>query len=418
MMEITLDDLRRAAEAGDADAQHLLGHAFREGRDGLPADLQAALDWYDRAARQGHLRACINVGLLGLRLLPARGDSPRPDLALPALEWAANRGDERSCCLLGEVLLTGEGGVERDRDRGRRLLELAAAEGSALAMNCLGGHLADGRYLEGDLGAANRWFREAARIKDPAGLFNLGTSLLEGRGIERDEALARKLFAHAARAHHPPAMHALAVMLIEGRGGPAKPQTGSRLLLEAARAGDASAQFALGEVLRQGLGGASMDPAGAVAWYRASATQGHPEAAYALALCAERGIGMLPDVAQALASYRAAARAGHAGAAHNLGVRFARGEGIARDPERARALLEFAGGRGSDAALVALAAHLAGHGELEEGCVVAQVAALRDPEGPGPALAAQLEERLGEESRKRVRERAESWQPAQPVPPL
>ena len=71
MSERSLDELREAAEAGEAEAQHMLGHACREGRDGQPVDLQAAMRWYDRAARQGHRRACFNLGLLALRVLPA-----------------------------------------------------------------------------------------------------------------------------------------------------------------------------------------------------------------------------------------------------------------------------------------------------------------------------------------------------------
>ena len=42
-----------AAEQGHADAQHNLGRAYETGM-GLAKDVQLALHWYDRAAKEGH----------------------------------------------------------------------------------------------------------------------------------------------------------------------------------------------------------------------------------------------------------------------------------------------------------------------------------------------------------------------------
>ena len=211
-------------------------------------------------------------------------------------------------------------------------------------------------------------------------------------------------------------MRALAVMMIRGLGGPAKRQTGSRLLLEAARAGDADAGFELGEILRQGLGGAESDPVGAFAWYRASAAKGHPGAAYAMALCCERGVGTDRNPARAAEGYRAAARAGHGAAAHNLGVLAARGEGVPRDAGLAEALFEYAGSLGQPGALVALAASLAGRSRLEDACAIAHAASRREPEGPGAELVLQLEDRLDDAGRSRARERGATWRPSREPP--
>jgi len=73
------------AEAGDADAQYLLGLAFDEGRGGTEDDVEAAR-WYALAAEQGHAAAQNNLGLLyhagssryGTRFVAAhrRGTSP------------------------------------------------------------------------------------------------------------------------------------------------------------------------------------------------------------------------------------------------------------------------------------------------------------------------------------------------------
>ncbi len=54
---------RPLALAGDADAQFNLGQAYKLGR-GVPVDLVQAESWYRRAAKQGHLQAEDNLGLV------------------------------------------------------------------------------------------------------------------------------------------------------------------------------------------------------------------------------------------------------------------------------------------------------------------------------------------------------------------
>ena len=53
---------RKAAIAGDADAQFNLGQAYKLGR-GVPVDLPMAESWYRKAALQGHPQAEDNYGL-------------------------------------------------------------------------------------------------------------------------------------------------------------------------------------------------------------------------------------------------------------------------------------------------------------------------------------------------------------------
>ena len=62
-----LADLRASAEAGDAEAQFILGGMYVTGV-GVPQDDVAAVAWYRRAAEQGHARAVVlsHSRLLGL----------------------------------------------------------------------------------------------------------------------------------------------------------------------------------------------------------------------------------------------------------------------------------------------------------------------------------------------------------------
>ena len=78
---------RPLAVAGDADAQFNLGQAYKLGR-GVPADLGQAESWYRRAAKQGHLQAEDNLGLI---LFTAN----KREEAMPYIKASADRGEPR-----------------------------------------------------------------------------------------------------------------------------------------------------------------------------------------------------------------------------------------------------------------------------------------------------------------------------------
>jgi len=56
-----LADVRAKAETGDAQAQFILGYAYRFGDD-VEKDLVEAVKWYRKAAEQGHAMAQTTLG--------------------------------------------------------------------------------------------------------------------------------------------------------------------------------------------------------------------------------------------------------------------------------------------------------------------------------------------------------------------
>ena len=54
---------RKAAEQGDAEAQHYLGFMYEEGR-GVAQDGREAVRWYHKAAEQGLAAAQLNLGAM------------------------------------------------------------------------------------------------------------------------------------------------------------------------------------------------------------------------------------------------------------------------------------------------------------------------------------------------------------------
>ncbi len=115
---------RPAALAGDADAQFNLGQAYKLGR-GVPADLKQAEDWYRRAAKQGHLQAEDNLGLV---LFTAN----RRDEAMPFITRSAERGEPRAQYVLGTAHFNGDLAT-RDLARAYALTKRASDAGLGIA---------------------------------------------------------------------------------------------------------------------------------------------------------------------------------------------------------------------------------------------------------------------------------------------
>lgn len=130
--------LEPLAQRGDATAQlrlallHYHGHGVRES-DAL------ALQWFERAARQGLPEAQYHLGNMyayGLAGLPAEADGARL-----AAQWyfeAARRGHAEAQYSLGILFLTGSG-VEQSAAEARRWIGQAAAQGHADAAAYLKG---------------------------------------------------------------------------------------------------------------------------------------------------------------------------------------------------------------------------------------------------------------------------------------
>ncbi|MGH6631862.1 SPOR domain-containing protein [Sphingopyxis sp.] len=115
---------RPLALAGDADAQFNLGQAYKLGR-GVPADLVQAEAWYRRAAKQGHLQAEDNLGLV---LFTAN----RRQEAMPFIIASAARGEPRAQYVLGTAHFNGDLAAQ-DWPRAYALTKRASDAGLGIA---------------------------------------------------------------------------------------------------------------------------------------------------------------------------------------------------------------------------------------------------------------------------------------------
>ncbi len=105
---------REEAQAGNAEAQFLLGYGYETGTafgyvsvepSPFPVDPAKARHWYSEAAAQEHDRARVRLARL---LLEAKGGPADPEGARGLLEAAAGAGERDAMSLLGYLLLTVE----------------------------------------------------------------------------------------------------------------------------------------------------------------------------------------------------------------------------------------------------------------------------------------------------------------------
>jgi cell division septation protein DedD len=116
------------AVRGDADAAFNLGQAYRLGK-GAPLDLPRAQQYFETAARKGHVDAATTLGILLFQNGNRTG-------AMRWLRQAADAGDARAMLLYGTALFNGDG-IARDPVRAYAFVSRAAAQGLVAARETL-----------------------------------------------------------------------------------------------------------------------------------------------------------------------------------------------------------------------------------------------------------------------------------------
>jgi localization factor PodJL len=137
--------LRDLAASGDPAAQFELANRFFEGR-GLPRDMHAATQWFERAALQDFAPAQYRIG---------------------------------ACYDKGN-------GVERDLAAAKVWYQKAAGAGNIRAMHNLAVLLAEGPGVKPDYTEASLWFQKAAQYGVKDSQFNLAILYARGMGVPLD----------------------------------------------------------------------------------------------------------------------------------------------------------------------------------------------------------------------------------------
>ena len=271
-----LEQLKRGAELGDAEAQYQLGSCYGNGL-GVEIDMMEAVQWFTLAAEQGLAMAQYTLGNCYYYSYGVDYDCTK------AAEWylkAADQGLARAQCSLGKVERSNEG---LDRDHKRQ---------------------------------AHYWFRLAADQGDAEGQWNL--AVLCHPDSEEEIYWCKK----AAEQGYIAAVEYLKEVEEMWK----MKQREKDELLKAASQGDVHAMAELGERYEEG-DGVQQDIAQAIRWYRLAAEHGDKDAY-------ERA-EELEEHLEEIELWKLAAEQGDAEAMYKLGDAYDYGMYVKHDLEQA-----------------------------------------------------------------------------------
>lgn len=177
----------------DPEAADMVGFMTAKGH-GTPADPQAAVEWFTKAANakshygQYNLAHCADYGV---------GMAKNPELALQQYTLSANQGNTFAQLRLGMLKYltdTPAGHAEalalftKAADAG-----LADAQAAAGTIHYLGIGIPEPNY-----NIAVKYFEKAAAQEHPLATYNLATAYHSGNGVPKNDVRAMDLFKHAA----------------------------------------------------------------------------------------------------------------------------------------------------------------------------------------------------------------------------
>lgn len=151
-VQMLLERLTQAAEAGQAPAQYTLGRLYRDGGPVEKNHLRSVI-WLTQAAKQGDRRAMYALGKLYLE----EDDLPT---AMRWFQQSAELGDTLAQYRLGKLLL--ESGEADRNTEAIRWLTGAAERGDPYAQYALGKLYLLGKQVPPDHDAAVRWLKQSA----------------------------------------------------------------------------------------------------------------------------------------------------------------------------------------------------------------------------------------------------------------
>lgn len=127
-----MHELQRLADAGDTSACVMLAHKLLRGR-GVPRNYEAALGYFDIAARAGDADALYRLGKCYLKGIGCTRD---PSGGVSCLESAAQRGHAAAALRLGDCFAAGLG-APRSAELAAYWYRRAAALGDSRAYDAL-----------------------------------------------------------------------------------------------------------------------------------------------------------------------------------------------------------------------------------------------------------------------------------------
>jgi hypothetical protein len=261
-----------APEPRTVDEEIKLAAEYISGR-GATQDAKRAAYWYRKAAEAGDAEAQLEIGYF---YKAGIGVEKNPALAVHWYQLAVAGGLARAKVNLAVAYLWGSG-VEKDPAVAIRLLKEAAGKGVGLAAGYLGVMYQYGIGVPADSATADEWYGKGVKLRDPQAEFDMGTLESTDRNHAHDLAAAASLLRESAARGYVPAMHSLGLLLARNPRLAKSADEAVTLLNRAADAGAWRSQVLLGVLARDGAG-VPRDEKAAYLHFRIAAREGGEEA--------------------------------------------------------------------------------------------------------------------------------------------
>lgn len=198
------------------------GCNYRDGKNGVTKDLVKAVEYFTKAAEQGHASAQADLGDCYYNGNGVYEDNDK------AVEWyrkAAEQGNASGQYGLGACYLYGYG-VTKNYAKALELYRKAANQGNAKAQNSIGTCYYNGEGVKKNYVQALEWFRKAADQGNDCALYNLGLCYKNGQGVAKNTQKAIEWLEKARDAGNEAASEKIEEILLERKVAPFKKKYG------------------------------------------------------------------------------------------------------------------------------------------------------------------------------------------------
>ena len=288
-VNLSTEELQKAAEGGDSKAQGELARSYFNGTNGLAVNYEKAVFWAQKAADQGDANGKNILGVCYLHGIALPQDAGK---AVELFRAAARQGLERAQINLAMMVISETNASSEELNEVEKMLLCAVTK-------------------EG--------------LCQPEAAYWLGRLYLdkamEEKNIESQEDLSKKSVAFlksAANSGHVLAQTTLGFCFSRGIGVKKDNREAVRWYRAAAEQGNPLAQTKLAIAYRVGLGVGEKDDGEAVRWFLKAAEQGDATAQYFLACAYEAGDGVAQNEEEAMKWLRKAAKQGDEAAKKKL----------------------------------------------------------------------------------------------------
>lgn len=334
--EAAVPHIRKAANAGHAHSQYMLGMYYEKGEYGVSANGAEAIKWYKKSAAQNYPPAYNALGwAYYFDEIVAKDESK----VYSYFQKSAELGNSTGCYMFGWCYHYGVGTEVNsetaiywyqkaadlgDESAAEAILELREERGTSTGY-ATGNLSADdlyeralGYYNDGNYERALSYYESAAEQGHAPAMLQIGWCYDNGYGVNKNAYTATEWYRKSAEEGNAQAQFNLGWNYYSGEGVDSKDDYEAfEWFYRSANQDHANGQYYVGECYYYGRG-ITQDFGEAVYWYEKSANQGNSNAQYSLGWCYEHGEGVEVDYSQARYWYRQAEEQGHTAASDRL----------------------------------------------------------------------------------------------------